>query len=133
MVRAAERGGTGESYLLGGHFCGVDDLAVLAAAATGRRHARPTLPFWLARIGVPVLRLAAAATRGEPLYTAESLGALQGGRLVDHSKAQRDLGFTPRPTVDSVTDVYRWFAAQGMLPAGTAVSPPAAASGEEAR
>ena len=128
MVGAAERGGTGESYLLGGHFCGVDDLAALAAAATGRRHARPTLPFWVARLGVPVLRLAAAVTRSEPLYTAESLSALQGGRPVDHSKAQRDLGFTPRPIADSVADIYRWFAAQGILPSGTAAAPPAAGS-----
>jgi dihydroflavonol-4-reductase len=132
MVGAAERGGAGESYLLGGHFCGVDDLAVVAASITGRRHARPTLPFWLARVGVPVLRLAAVVTRGEPLYTSESLGALQGGRLVDHSKAQRDLGFTPRPTAESVSDIYRWFAAQGMLPAGTGGAPPAAGPGGEA-
>jgi len=116
MVSAAERGGRGESYLLGGRFCRVAELAAMAAAVTGRRHARPTLPIGVARLGVPVLRLAAAVTRGEPLYTAESLAILRVGRPVDHTKAGRDLGYAPRPTAESVADVYRWFAGQGMLP-----------------
>ena len=72
--------------------------------------------MWLARVGVPFMRLAAAAARTEPLYTAESLAVLRVGRVVDHAKAGRDLGFAPRPLEESVADVYRWFAAQGMLP-----------------
>ncbi|MFH1331153.1 MAG: NAD-dependent epimerase/dehydratase family protein, partial [Actinomycetota bacterium] len=131
MVSAAERGGSGESYLLGGHFCRIPEFAALAAAVTGRRHARPTVPFWLARAGVPFLRLAAAATRSEPLYTAESLGALRAGRIVDHSKAGRDLGYAPRPTVESVADIYRWFVEQGTIPADAvpAVPPGAGRAG----
>lgn len=117
---AAERGGTGESYLLGGRFCHMAELAALAAAVTGHRHARPTLPIWVARLGVPLLRWAATATHTEPLYTAESLGVLRMGRPVDHSKAERELGFTPRPTAESVADIYEWFAEQGAIPADPA-------------
>ncbi len=124
MVRAAARGGRGESYLLGGRFCRMPEFAAMAAAVTGRRHARPTLPIWVARLGVPVLRLAAAVTRSEPLYTAESLDALQAGRIVDHSKASRDLAFAPRPVEESVADIYRWFAAQGALSADAVAAPP---------
>lgn len=120
MVAAAERGATGESYLLGGHFWPIRALAGLAAEVSGRRHRRPTLPMWAARLGVPFLRLAAAAARTEPLYTAESLAVLRAGRPVDHSKAQRHLGYVPRPTAESVADTYRWFAARGMIPAGAA-------------
>ena len=61
LVAAAERGGRGESYLLGGHFCRIAEIAAVAAAVTGRHHARPTLPMWAARVGVPFMRLAAAA------------------------------------------------------------------------
>jgi dihydroflavonol-4-reductase len=118
LLAAAERGGTGESYLLGGLFCRVPELASMSAAVTGRLHTRPTLPIWVARLGVPVLRLAAAATHTEPLYTAESLAILRLGRSVDHSKAGRELGYTARPTLESVADIYRWFAEQGMIPGG---------------
>lgn len=116
IVGAAERGGRGESYLLGGRFCTVAELAAVAAEATGRRHLRPTLPIGVARLGVPCLRLAAAVARTEPLYTAESLAVLRHGRAVDHSRARRDLGFSPRSVEESVADVYRWFTAQGLLP-----------------
>lgn len=116
LVAAADRGGRGESYLLGGHFRRVAEIAAVAAGVTGRRHARPTLPMWLARVGVPFMRLAAAAARTDPLYTAESLAVLRVGRPVDCSKAARGLGFTARPLADTVADVYRWFAAQGVLP-----------------
>jgi dihydroflavonol-4-reductase len=116
LAGAAERGGSGESYLLGGRFCRVAELAAMAAAVTGRRHARPTLPIGVARLGVPVLRLAAALIRSEPLYTAESLAILRVGRSIDHTKAGRDLGYAPRPTAESVADTYRWFAGQGILP-----------------
>lgn len=131
IVGAAERGGPGESYLLGGRFCRVAELAAMAAAVTGRRHARPILPIGVARLGVPVLRLAAAVTRGKPLYTAESLAILRVGRRVDHSKAGRDLGYTPRPTAESVADTCRWFVSQGVLPAdaGVVVAPAAGPTG----
>lgn len=117
MVAAAEGGGAGESYLLSGHTRRVADLAAVAAAVTGRRLARPVLPMWVARAGAPLLALAASAGGPEPLYTAESLWVLRIRRSFDAAKAARDLGFGPRPIEESVGDIYRWFAAQGMLDA----------------
>ncbi|MBN2114124.1 MAG: NAD-dependent epimerase/dehydratase family protein [Acidimicrobiia bacterium] len=124
MVRAATQGGRGESYLLGGRFWPIAALAEMAAAVTGRRHRRPVLPLGVARLGVPFLRLVAAAGGREPLYTAESLTVLRVGRVVDHSKAARELGYSPRPTEESIADAYRWFAARGMLPGDTAAAVP---------
>ncbi|MBM3695481.1 MAG: NAD-dependent epimerase/dehydratase family protein [Actinobacteria bacterium] len=129
MVAAAARGGKGESYLLGGHFCRIAALASLAAAASGRRHCRPTLPLWLARVGVPFLRAAAAVARTEPLYTAESLAILRAGRPVDHSKAERDLGYSSRPIEETVADLYRWFDSQGMLSKTASLASPGEAAG----
>jgi len=116
LVAAAERGRRGESYLLGGRFCRIAEIAAVAAGITGRHYARPTLPMWMARLGVPFMRLAAAAARTEPLYTAESLAVLRAGRPVDCAKAAGELGFASRPLEESVADVYRWFGAQGVLP-----------------
>lgn len=117
MIAAAARGRTGEGYLLAGHHAQIAELAALAALITGRRHRRPTLPIWVARLGVPLLRLAAALTDSEPLYTAESLAVLATGRPVDGAKARRELGYTARPLAETVADIYRWFAGHGDLPA----------------
>ena len=51
------------------------------------------------------------------MYTAESLEALRANPDIDNRKARDELGFSPRPTVDSVREIYRWFASHGYLPA----------------
>ena len=71
---------------------------------------------------------AAALTDAEPLYTSQSLDVLKAGRQVDGSKAQRELGYKPRPMVETVADIYRWFAAHGDLPAAASGGMPS--SGE---
>jgi len=115
LIAAAERGGRGESYLLGGHFCSVTELAALAAAVTGMRSPRLTFPMRVARLGVPLLWAVAKASRSEPLYTAESLEALRDAPRVDCGKAGRELGYTARPTKETVRDIYRWFARSGRI------------------
>jgi dihydroflavonol-4-reductase len=129
LAAAAERGGCGESYLLSGHYCSMVDLAALAAAVTGRRPPRLTLPVGVARLGTGVMSLAARRSGAEPLYTAESLGTLRRGRPVDHAKALRDLGYRPRPTAESVGDAYRWFAERGVIPGGAVPGEPGPADG----
>lgn len=121
LMAAAERGRPGESYLLPGHFCSMTELATMAEAVTGRRPPRLTLPVGLARVGSPVMRLLGKVAGSEPLYTAESLDALAAGCRVDGAKAARELGHRPRPAVESVRDLYRWFAGQGVIPADAVV------------
>jgi nucleoside-diphosphate-sugar epimerase len=116
-IAAAERGGRGESYLLSGHHRPISEIAAEAHAVTGRRPPRLTSPMWMARVGTPFMRIAAAATRSEPLYTPESLETLRRPARIDNSKARRELGFDPRATAETVRDVYRWFAATGRIPA----------------
>ena len=118
LLAAADRGSRGESYLLGGHFRTLRELADLAARVTGKAPPRFTFPPGVARVGIPFLWAWARLTRSEPLYTSESLGALQVAPEVDTSKAERDLGYAARPLEQTVGDLYRWFAVSGRLPAG---------------
>jgi dihydroflavonol-4-reductase len=115
LLAAAERGGTGESYLLSGHSHKISDLARMAEDVTGVRGPRLTVPMWLARAGVPVIRGAARITGSHPLYTAESLAALRSSPRIDRSKAARDLGYAAGPIAGSVAEVYRWFAEAGRI------------------
>jgi dihydroflavonol-4-reductase len=116
LVAAAERGRSGESYLLGGRFTTVRELAEVAAEITGSRPPRFTFPMRLARIGAPFLGLWARMTGGRAIYTGESLGILEGAPEVDTTKAEHDLGFTARPIEETVRDLYEWFAAEGRIP-----------------
>lgn len=118
---AAERGTTNESYILAGHFVSLPDLAHVAATVTGARVPKLVMPLGLANLFAPAAEAAATLLRAEPLYTAESLMALRSNVRFDHGKAQRDLGYTTRPVVNTLRDAYAWFATRGQLrkPAST--------------
>lgn len=115
-LAAAERGRTGESYLLSGEWRSVPELARLAAAA-GARPPRLTCPDALARAVAPAALVLGKLTRREPLFTPESLRALRSNRKVVHDKATRELGHAPRPLENTVRDAYAWFAEAGIIKA----------------
>jgi dihydroflavonol-4-reductase len=116
-IAAAERGRTGESYLVTGHWHAVADIAAMARACTGVRPPRFTVPLAVAQLAAPLTEGVAKVLQREPLYTAESLNALQANRVYVRDKAAADLGHDPRPVRESILDAYAWFAAHDRLPA----------------
>lgn len=116
MLAAAERGRIGESYLLGGRWASVAEIATLVAGLTNRSPPRLTTPRWLASWSAPLAEHAQRAFGMEPLFTPEGLHALfHGSRHVDWSKAATELGHTPRPLADTLADTLGWFRARGVL------------------
>jgi len=115
MIGAVEKGRTNESYLLSGHWQSVAQLAAIAEAVTGVRAPGPTIPMWLARAAAPLAVGYARLTGSDPVFTGESLHALRGNKRMLHDKAAREFGYDPRPTEESVRDIYTWFAEAGAI------------------
>jgi dihydroflavonol-4-reductase len=116
MLAAAERGRTGESYLLTGHYRTVAQIADVAQGITDVPRPRLVCPKWVADIGAPFMDLAAWAMRGgEPLYTSESLMPLMLRMAYDRSKSERELGYVARPFEETVRDAYAWMLARGVI------------------
>lgn len=115
LLAAQEHGRTGESYLLHGHWTTVRELAEQAAAVTGVRPPRLTMPYWVAMLGVPFMVAWAAITRTHALYTAESLEALRANSHVQSDKAARELAYQSRPLEQTLRDSYAWFDQAGVL------------------
>ena len=113
-IAAAERGRTGESYLLAGHYSTVGDLMRLAAEVCEIPAPRLVTPMWLARIGAPFITAYSVLTRSEPIYTREALHALELDRPLNADKAIRELGHQPRPLKDSLRDIFASFEAIGL-------------------
>ncbi|MFN7950471.1 MAG: NAD-dependent epimerase/dehydratase family protein [bacterium] len=114
-IAAAERGRTGERYLLGNEYRPVRELAGLCRDVAGIRPPRFTSPLWLARAGAPFAVAWAKVSGTRPLFTEESLHALAGNPNVSHEKATRELGYRPRPLATSVADTYGWLREAGLL------------------
>ncbi len=116
-LAAADRAPRGARYLLSGARKTVRELAALVEDVTGVRPPRLVSPMWLARVGAPFATAVARVAGKQPLYTRHSLHALRNHQLVSHDKATRELGYAPRPLVETLTAAYDWFRAAGALAA----------------
>ncbi|HDQ35176.1 MAG TPA: NAD-dependent epimerase/dehydratase family protein [Chloroflexi bacterium] len=112
---AAERGVTGERYLLNGENLSHRALLEIVAEVTG---ARP--PQWVAPR--PLMGIAAALVdvwnrlrRRPPLVEGNQLRLSAREMYFDGSKARQELDFAPIPARAAVEEAWRWYRQQGML------------------
>jgi dihydroflavonol-4-reductase len=115
MLVAADRGVAGANYITTGHHLKISALARMAEQITGVRSPRINAPIWALRLGVPAVEAVGRVLGKEPLYTRESIAVLETRARFDWSRAGRDLGYAPRPTLDTVRDTYAWFEQAGLL------------------
>lgn len=114
-VLALERGRTGEKYILGGQDYLLRDLFAMTAEIAGVRPPRVSLPqgvIW------PVAVVSEWLSRGfgiAPRVTREMLAMSKKKMFFSSAKAERELGYAPRPARDAVADAVGWFRQAGML------------------
>jgi dihydroflavonol-4-reductase len=108
MLLAAERGRSGQRYLLTGHNVGLDELLRQVAAIAGVRPPRWRLPIWVAQVLVTILQAGYALTGKRPPITRGVLEILGRYAWYDASLARRELGWEPRPLQQTLEDTLRW-------------------------
>lgn len=82
----------------------------MVAQVSGIRPPRLVVPLWMAKLGLPLMETLARLNRSEPLYTRAMLNALDSNQLITYARASRDLGYSPRPFRETLTDTLAWFA-----------------------
>jgi dihydroflavonol-4-reductase len=112
---AEQRCRRGDRYLLSGTWLSVKNLAALVEEITGVKAPRFTAPMWLAYMGLPFMGVLSRIKKSEPLYTKESLHALQNHRFISHDKATRELVYESRPLEETLRDTLEWFDTHGYL------------------
>ncbi len=114
-LAALKHGAIGERYILGGQDVLLADMLADIAGLVGRRPPRWQIPRAAAISFAYVAEATARLTGRDPFTT------LDGIRMADHhmfftaAKAERDLGFRPRPYRVALEDAIRWFGAAGYL------------------
>jgi dihydroflavonol-4-reductase len=115
-VAAMENGYPGERYVLSGMWKTVKELALLVQEITGKSAPKFTSPLWLARMGVPFVKAYSFVTHTPMLYTQETLEVLlRCNRNISSLKARRQLGFYPRPLVETLKDTFDWHKQVGSI------------------
>lgn len=112
LVLAGEKGKCGESYILSGQRITICDLLSTLHKITGIKAPSFKAPTWLARVvgilATPYYRI----FKIKPLFTAYSIDVLKSNSFVSSAKANRTLGFSARPIVESIADTIAWFKAR---------------------
>ncbi len=109
MILAAERGRPGQRYLLNGHNVMADELMKEVASVAGVKPPRRKLPIWMAYFMVALLKIIKTLTRKPPAITRSTLQILGRYAWYDSTRAQKELGWTPRPLRETLEDTLRWF------------------------
>lgn len=114
-IAAAERGRTGENYLLGGPAASFLKLAQVIGELTGRRVPTRTVPALLLRNAARVGAAVAAVTGTEPMTTPEGVAvAIAHGRIVS-SKAEDELGYREVALRVMLRDCLDWLQREGLI------------------
>jgi dihydroflavonol-4-reductase len=114
-IAALKHGKIGERYILGGDNVRLADMLADIAGMVGRRPPRWRIPRAV------VIPLAYAAQATARLTGRDPFTTLDGIRMAEHrmfftaAKAERDLGFRPRPYRAALEDAIRWFDGAGYL------------------
>jgi len=114
MVAAAERGRTGENYILSGSWCSITDVASATERCTGVPSPRWEVSVGTVRRLLPITRMLGRFVDLPPI-TGESLSALEAKPGISNARARDELGFTTRPTEESIADAYACFRDRGLL------------------
>lgn len=108
ILAALDRGVVGERYILSGENLTVAEMARRCLREAGMRKPVVVLPERVVRAAVRV----AGALRLPAPMPADLVGYACRYWFMDSTKAQTELGFTPRPTEETIREVVRWIQEQ---------------------
>ncbi|MBQ9810741.1 MAG: NAD-dependent epimerase/dehydratase family protein [Spirochaetales bacterium] len=106
-IAVAEKGRSGECYILSNRYISVPALLEFLSLETGGRKIR-SVPSWLAKLILPVIRLLGRVSGSRSLITGFSLDVLRSNVRFSHSKATLELEYVPRSMEDTVRDTLRY-------------------------
>jgi dihydroflavonol-4-reductase len=119
VILAAERGRSGQRYLLSGDNVTVNQLLEQVAEIAGVRAPRFVPPTPLLRVLVGALELI-SSIRGKPApLTRDVLQIIGRYAWYDTSKARAELGWSSRPLRETLTDTIRWLQNPSSSPAAS--------------
>ena len=108
-ILAAEKGKTGETYILSGQRLTITELMSILEDLTGIPAPKHKLPQWLAYAVAFVTPVYYKLSGNKPIFTTYSLKTVNSNSFISHKKASEELGFSPRPIRETIEDNIEWF------------------------
>ncbi|GAA5148864.1 NAD-dependent epimerase/dehydratase family protein [Pseudonocardia eucalypti] len=109
FLLAEERGRAGERYIISERMMTSKEILTAAAEATGHKPPRIGVPLGAMRVAGRLGDVAGRAFRRDMPLTTVSVRLMHCMPPLDHGKATRELGWTPRPTPDAIREHALFF------------------------
>ena len=114
-VAAAERGRTGERYLLGGTDASLLEFVTLIGELAGKPVPSRVTPAWLLKAVAGIGEVVSLVTGKEPRLTRDAATMATRTLYCDCSTAVKELDFRIVPLREMAADCYAWMKAEGRL------------------
>jgi dihydroflavonol-4-reductase len=114
-IAAAERGKTGERYILTSENLWYRDMFVQLAQIVGRKAPAVALPGGAFRLAANVVDFARESLKLKLPVNGEQVRFSADTFWFDAGKARRDLGLNPMPFNDSARRTYEWYKVNGFI------------------
>ncbi len=112
---ALRHGRVGERYILGGENLALSEILAMIARLVGRTPPRVRLPLAAIAPFAYAAEALARVTGREPFLTRDALRMAKQQMFFSSAKAEREIGFAPRPAVVAVGDAIADFRARGVI------------------
>jgi len=111
---AMDKAVPGERYILGGENLTLKQILDKLAAITGLSSPKVKLPYAMAyATGIVDTLVSGTIRKREPRVTLDSVRMGRKRMFVTSAKAERELGWNPRPVDDALRRAVEWFQANG--------------------
>lgn len=115
-IASITKGRSGERYILSGHYLSLRELSSFIGKISHKKTPKLIAPLFLAKIGLPFIKIYSVLANEHPLYTSESLHILKNSnRLISNEKAKNELGYTTRSLEESLKDTFEWYKQNGII------------------
>jgi dihydroflavonol-4-reductase len=104
-ILAAEKGNTGENYILGGHNMNFESFIDQVATALGLTITKRRKPLALIKLAAKLKSMFAYVTKNPPDLTPESLQIISHQFKTDSLKAQNELDYVITPMATTLRDI----------------------------
>lgn len=108
-IAVAEKGRSGEVYLLPGHIVDLSNLRRMVQMVAGIKTTEIKFTAGFAMLLAPLAELYYKVTKTRPRFTKYAVETLQSNSVVSHEKAERELGYRARGLSETVKDTVEWW------------------------
>lgn len=108
MILAAQKGKTGEGYILCGEQISVDDFICTLCKVCGKKIPKIKMGYGIVSLAAPVCEVYYKISKATPLFTRYSVRKLISNCNFSIEKARTELGYEPMSVEQSLTDMVQW-------------------------